>query len=249
MKNLNHRIMQGITVLAYFSLIALTGCATPLPVSDLQAGKPLEEVKKLILATPRAVTTFPAPHDSAEQMKVLEYDLARPNTNDYRPFPHWILFYNDKLLAYGMGYTNNAEFFVNQSFLDSLVKEKKIKQGDAERRIYSKYISLFGEPHPLIAEYTTYRIMMADKLDAGKIERAELDHLLSKKWAEVSAKLEQVQMQHASIQAQQNAASAAQGQALTQLGLGLMQMGQPQIPQTNTYTITPLGRGWIMQGR
>ncbi len=98
-------------------------------------------------------------------------------------------------------------------------------------------------------EFVTYKILIADKLDAGKIERAEADHLLSKKWAEISEKLAAIEAQYAMVQAQQRAASVMQSQMLMQMSLGLMQMSQPVIPQTHTYTVQPFGQGWIMQGR
>lgn len=249
---MRRRQLLWLNIVAFsFVFAGLAGCATPLPVAELQPGKPLAEIQKVVGDTPKAVNAFRAPDDPNEQLKVLEYEFALPNSQDQRPYPHWLLFHKDRFVAYGLGRTREAEFNVNRWYVDYLLKEKKIKQGEGERRIRDIYVSLYGPPHPLMDEFVTYKILIADKLDAGKIERAEADHLISKKWAEVSEKLAVLEHQRAIAEAQQRSASALQSQMLMQMSLGLMQVSQPVpvVPETHTYTVQPLGQGWIMQGR
>ncbi len=244
MKNVTYKLIL---------LFILWGCASTLPVSEMKFGRPINEILSKIPEKPRAIKTFQDPGDEKTIYTVYEYDLLPPNARYNIKYPYWILTVQNKFIAYGIGHASEAEMLVNKVYLEYLLKQGTITQGEAERRYYAKYKQLYGDSDPLLDELFAYRIMIADKLDKGEIERSEADYLISKKSAEIAKKKQKLQMQQAQIAIQQRANSLAASQALMQTGLQLLQMQQQQqminmMNRPSTYTIMPFGRGWIMQG-
>ncbi len=243
--------MKKISYMLLF--LILWGCASTLPVSEMKFGRPINEILSKIPEKPRAIKTFHDPGDEKTILTVYEYDLLPPNAKYNIKYPYWILAVQDRFIAYGIGYAAEAEMLVNRVYLEYLLKQGAIKQGEAERRYYAKYKQLYGDSDPLLDEFFTYKIMIADKLDKGEIDKAEADYLVSKKYAEIAKKKQELQMQQAQITIQQRANRLAASQALMQTGLQLLQMQQQQqminmMNRPSTYTIMPFGRGWIMQG-
>lgn len=234
--------MKKICYVCLFLL--LFGCASIVPVTEMKYGRPIQEILSKIPEEPRAVKTFPDPGDEKTIFTVYEYDLLPPNAKYNIKYPYWILALQDRFIAYGIGYAAEAEMLVNRSYLEYLLKQGAIKQGEAERAYYAKYKQLYGDSDPLLDEFFTYKIMIADKLDKGNIDKAEADYLVSQKSAEIAKKKQELQMQQTRIAIQQQANELAASQALMQMGLQLLQMQQ----RPSTYTIMPFGQGWIMRG-
>jgi hypothetical protein len=225
-------------------LLFLAGCAAVLPTTSLKHGTPMADIKHKIYTAPLAENTFQDP--VGNPLTVLEYNL-RPDRQTQSASPYWFLFFEDKLVAYGLGSTREAQFYVGQLFLNYLVQEKKMDLVTAEQRLYGVYKSLYGSENPLMDEYFRYKIMIAEKLDKGEIDRSEAEYMVSQKMSEIQAKIRQIKYQNAQIQAQKR----AQSMALMQMGLQMMQHQQLMntLNRPHTYTIMPWGRGWIMQGQ
>lgn len=222
--------------------------ASDFPISELTLGRSLNEVRKTIEKEPYngffiKETTILAPLDEKQQMLVIDYYFNKR---------YWILFLDAKLIGYGTGVAEKSEFYIYQTYCSHLLREQKIKRSDAEKLLYNKFKDLHGSD-PFVDEFFTYRIMIAEKLDAGEIKQTEADYLFAQKASEIEVKLKTIRYQEAQLQIQQQQLYEQRQQtklARSQVFLQFLQTYQAQYKQYQqhkTYNIMPFGSGWLMQ--
>lgn len=243
------------------------------PENHIRAGQTYEQFVGYVTKPPIAKTELIAPDDPKLRAVVYEYKFIPPKSAGIsESLSHWFAFVNQELMFTGVGGLKEAEYQLFQHWVADRLANKKMNLSTAYKSIYGKYQELYGQPDALTAEYVTYVIMLADKLDKKQISETESEYLLAQKRSEMAEKYQALQAQQAEQQrqqemlnlqrqqmrsqqeAQERTHALARSQLLLQGGLGLMQLQQNErminsINQPKTYTITPLGQGWIMQGR
>lgn len=243
------------------------------PENHIKAGQTYEQFMGYVTKPPIAKTELIAPDDPNLRAVVYEYKFIPPqSTGIAESLSHWFAFVNKKLSFTGVGGLKEAEYQLFQHWVADRLANKKMNLSTAYKSIYAKYQELYGQPDALTAEYVTYVIMLADKLDRKQISEAESEYLLAQKRSEMAGKYQALQVQQAEQhrqqemlnlqrqqlisqqEAQERAHALARSQMLLQGGLGLMQLQQNErminsINQPSSYTIMPFGQGWIMQGR
>lgn len=165
--------------------------------------------------------------------------LNSNKVNDDRTFTAWAMFHNNKAIAFGIGKEKEAEHSIYSAIVNQKYASGKLKQSQAERMIYDNFRQLYGEPEPITKEIAMFRIMLAEKMETGKISQSEADYLIAKKESEVAERLKEIQikeeqrfkedasrralieLQQRQLANQQQANEIAQRQASSQALLGV----------------------------
>lgn len=165
--------------------------------------------------------------------------LKSSEVNNDRTFTAWAMFHNNKAIAFGIGKEKEAEHSIYSAIVNQKYASGKLKQSQAERMIYDNFRQLYGEPEPITKEIAMFRIMLAEKMETGKISQSEADYLIAKKESEVAERLKEIQikeeqrfkedasrralieLQQRQLANQQQANEIAQRQASSQALLGV----------------------------
>jgi hypothetical protein len=165
--------------------------------------------------------------------------LNSKEVNNDGVYTAWAMFYNNKAIAFGIGEEKEAEHSIYSALVNQQYASGKLKQSQAERMIYDNFRQLCGEPEPITKEIAMFRIMLAEKMETGKILQSEADYLMAKKESEVAERLKEIQtkeeqrlneaasrralieLQQRQLANQQQANEIAQRQATSQALLGV----------------------------
>ncbi len=104
------------------------------------------------------------------------------------------MFYNNKAIAFGIGEEKEAEHAIYSALVNQQYASGKLKQSQAERMVFDNFRELYGEPEPITKEIAMFRIMLAEKMETGKILQSEADYFMAQKEAEVAERLKEMQM-------------------------------------------------------
>jgi hypothetical protein len=188
-------------------------------------------------------TVLNDPFTSEVKYNVILFEALPPlNSNDVRnnkAYTAWAMFNNNKAMAFGIGNEKEALHSIYSALVNQKYASGKLKQSQAERMIYDNFRQLNGEPEPITKEIATFRIMVSEKMETGKITQSEADYLMAQKEAEVAERLREIKMkeeqhlkeddsrralielQQRQLANQQQANEIAQRQANSQALLGL----------------------------
>jgi hypothetical protein len=152
---------------------------------------------------------------------------------------YWGMFYDHKAITFGIGKEKEAEHSIYSALVNQSHAAGKIKQSRAERMIYDKFVQLYGTPDPITKEISMFRILLAEKIENGKISNTEADYLMAQKEAEVAERIKESQrreeqmakedaarrelitIQQSQLANQQQATEVARRSASTQAFLGI----------------------------
>jgi len=154
-------------------------------------------------------------------------------------YTYWAMFQASKAIAFGIGKEKEAKHSIYSALVNKEKDLGKIKQSQAERMIYDNFRELYGEPEPITKEIAMFRIMVAEKIEKGKILQSEADYLMAQKEAEIAERIKEIQrreeqsakedssrralieLQQRQLANQQQANEIAQRQANTQALMGV----------------------------
>jgi len=95
----------------------------------------------------------------------------------------------------GCAARRNAEVQAFATSIRDLEHANKITYADGERQVYEKIKTAYNINNPFFDEYWAYRIMIAEKLDKGKISKAEANVLITQKATELATKEQELRNQ------------------------------------------------------
>lgn len=165
--------------------------------------------------------------------------LNTKEVNNDIAYTYWAMFQDSKAIAFGLGKEKEAKHSIYSALVNKKNASGKLKQSQAERMIYDNFRELYGEPEPITKEIAMFRIMVADKIETGKIVQSEADYLMAQKEAEVAERIKEIQrredqaikedtsrrtlieLQQRQLSNQQQANEIAQKQANTQALMGV----------------------------
>lgn len=149
------------------------------------------------------------------------------------------MFQENKAIAFGVGEEKEAKHSIYSALVNKKNASGKLKQSKAERMIFDNFRKLYGEPEPITKEIAMFRIMVAEKIETGKILQSEADYLMAQKEAEIAERIKEIQrkeeqllkddavrrelieLQQRQLANQQQANEIAQRQANTQALMGV----------------------------
>lgn len=170
-----------------------------------------------------------------ETLPSLNYDKV----NNAQPYTTWAMFQDNKAIAFGVGEEKDAEHSIYSALVNQKYASGKLKQSQAERMIFDNFRKLYGEPEPITKEMVMFRIMLAEKMETGKVLQSEADYLMAQKEAEVAERIKEIQrkeeqllkedavrrelieLQQRQLANQQQANAIAQSHATSQALLGV----------------------------
>lgn len=120
--------------------------------------------------------------------------LNSDKVNNDIPYTAWACFHNNKAIAFGIGKEKEAKHSIYSALVNQKYASGKLKQSQAERMIFNNFRQLYGEPEPITKEIAMFRIMIAEKIETGKILQSEADYLMAQKESEVAERLKQIQL-------------------------------------------------------
>ena len=165
--------------------------------------------------------------------------LNSKDVNNGRSFTAWSMFQDNKAIAFGVGEEKDAEHSIYSALVNQKYASGKLKQSQAERMIFDNFRKLYGEPEPITKEMAMFRIMLAAKMETGKVLQSEADYLMAQKEAEVAERIKEIQrkeeqllkedaarrelieLQQRQLANQQQANAIAQSHATSQALLGV----------------------------
>ncbi len=154
-------------------------------------------------------------------------------------YTYWAMFQDGKAIAFGVGKEKEAKHSIYSALVNKKNASGKLKQSQAERMIYDNFRELYGEPEPITKEIAMFRIMIANKIETGKILQSEADYLMAQKESEIAERIKEIQrredqaikedtarralieLQQRQLANQQQANEIAQRQANTQALMGV----------------------------
>ena len=143
-------------------------------------------------------TVFNDPFTSNTKYNIVLFE-ALPSLNSNKvnndiAFTYWAMFHNNKAIAFGLGKEKEAEHSIYSALVNKKYASGKLKQSQAERMIFDNFRQLYGEPEPIVKEIVMFRIMLAEKMETGKISQSEADYLVAQKESEVAERLKEIQI-------------------------------------------------------
>ena len=165
--------------------------------------------------------------------------LNTKEVNNDIAYIYWAMFQDSKAIAFGVGKEKEAKHSIYSALVNEKNASGKLKQSKAERMIYDNFRQLYGEPEPITKEIAMFRIMVAEKIETGKILQSEADYLMAQKEAEIAERIKEIQrkeeqllkddavrrelieLQQRQLANQQQANEIAQRQANTQALMGV----------------------------
>jgi len=207
----------------------------------LKQGVTASELKNYYGATKETVLNDPF-ISNIEYNIILFEALPSLNTKEVNndiAYTYWAMFQDGKAIAFGVGKEKEAKYSIYSALVNKKNASGKLKQSQAERMIYDNFRELYGEPEPITKEIAMFRIMIADKIETGKILQLEADYLMAQKEAEIAERIKEIQrredqaikddtarralieLQQRQLANQQQANEIAQRQANTQALMGV----------------------------
>jgi transcriptional antiterminator Rof (Rho-off) len=119
--------------------------------------------------------------------------LNSDKVNNAQPYTTWAMFQDNKAIAFGVGEEKDAEHSIYSALVNQKYASGKLKQSQAERMIFDNFRKIYGEPEPITKEMAMFRIMLAEKMETGKVLQAEADYLMAQKEAEVAERIKEIQ--------------------------------------------------------
>ncbi|MGV8058996.1 MAG: hypothetical protein AB2L12_13390 [Smithellaceae bacterium] len=165
--------------------------------------------------------------------------LNTKEANNDIAYTYWAMFQENKAIAFGVGEEKEAKHSIYSALVNKKNASGKLKQSKAERMIFDNFRKLYGEPEPITKEIAMFRIMVAEKIETGKILQSEADYLMAQKEAEIAERIKEIQrkeeqllkddavrrelieLQQRQLANQQQANEIAQRQANTQALMGV----------------------------
>ncbi len=167
------------------ALLALGACDTTISTDELNSGLPEQTVVDIMGEPPLSRDEFSMPDNPNTRFTVLQYNMSVQN--DWAPTPHWILFDSDGLVTYGEGGIPEAKTRAYSAYYDWMTGHGKMSYQKAESRIYANYKETYGRNlNPSVDRYLQSRLSVMQRLDEGKIDRAEADRLIQEEFADLS---------------------------------------------------------------
>lgn len=163
--------------------------------AKLKQGMSESELKNYYGSTKETVLNDPFTSNIKYNIILFETlpSLNSDKVNNAQPYTTWAMFQDNKAIAFGVGEEKDAEHSIYSALVNQKYASGKLKQSQAERMIFDNFRKLYGEPEPITKEMAMFRIMLADKMETGKVLQSEADYLMSQKEAEVAERIKEIQ--------------------------------------------------------
>ncbi|MBW2557949.1 MAG: hypothetical protein JRD69_03800, partial [Deltaproteobacteria bacterium] len=164
--------------------------------AKLKEGMSESELKNYYGSTKETVLNDPFTSNAEYNIILFEIlpSLNSDKVNNVQPYTAWAIFHNNKAIAFGIGKEKEAEHSIYSALVNQKYASGKLKQSQAERMIFDNFRQLYGEPEPIIKEIAMFRIMLAEKMETGKISQSEASYLIAQKESEVAERLKEIQI-------------------------------------------------------